>query len=313
MSVINITHYDLDGVGSAICLKKVYGKTTVLPTGYNKLLQTIIDVEFHIQNANILYITDLQLDSDCLKVLNEYIKKYDIEIHLYDHHQNIKHLIHEFCPHIIYEYSLKLSGTGLTYKRFRNYLKKLDDYKLYDDFFHSVNSFDLWDVGSQHFTKGTNYNDLFWEYKFDKFIDIYSNLSSININGENRDLNRIQDNKTKYFNYLKSQSQLLQNETWCISFADKYINELQMFYPTHKYYINITSKGNVSLRVNQKYHNIIPVFKNFLAAYNPLRGGGHEFIYSTQLSQNTAEILDIVKKFVSNDITVLESHNGVHQ
>lgn len=297
--ILNITHYDLDGVGCAVCLHKVYKNITSIPTGYNNLLSTIIDIEQSLYNVDIIYVTDLQLSLEHINLLSEYLQKYpNLQVIIFDHHQNISDII---PPNIIYKHSQKLSGTGITFSYFYKTLSEIllpNELQEYNNFFKSINSFDCW-VEDDFFIKGLEYNNLFWEYKFHKFLLTYIDMMTHNKQSVIRDLNRIQENKIKYFNFLKSNNQLLQNQMWCISFADSYVNELQIIYPDHMYYINITGKSNISLRVNKKYKNIIPIFKEYISQYNPIRGGGHEFICSIQMSQPPSELIDIVKKFVT--------------
>ena len=305
--IYNITHYDLDGVGSGICLKLVYPNIITYSTGYNLLLETIMNLEQKLVQNDILFITDLQVTDDCITVLKEYINKYNLQVIIYDHHNDLIEKLHN--SNIKYFHSKKLSGTGLTFKHLFNDLKKglsNEEFEYYNNFFRSINSYDVWecDTNSQFFNQGVNYNDLFWEYGFSKFLNIYSNLKTLNKKSESRDLLRVKEMKQGFFNNLVHTRKILKNPTWCITFADKYFSDIQLQFPGHKYYINITSKNNISIRVQYGEFNLIPLFIEFIQKYNPIRGGGHEYIYSTQLEQGPEVLIDIIQEFLSYYLTV---------
>lgn len=305
-NIYNITHYDLDGVGSGIALKLVYPNIITYPTGYNSLLSTVMELEQKLMKDDILFITDLQITDDCIMVLKEYIKKYNLQIIIYDHHND---LTESLCNSgINYNHSKTLSGTGLTFKHCYSQLKEklsVDGLNYYNSFFRSIDSYDVWNCNSnesnlQYFNQGVKYNDLFWEYGFNKFLITYSNIKNLNKNTELRDMERIRDTKQRYFNDLVHTNKVLKNPTWCITFSDKYFSDIQLQFPGHKYYINITSKSNISLRVQHGEYNVIPEFIEFLKQYKPIRGGGHEYIHSTQLEQQPSQLIDIIQNFLKH-------------
>lgn len=304
--ILNITHYDLDGVGCAIVLNEIYNCTSI-PTGYNDLTEHISSLnQFITSDITDIYITDLQVTQEQLILIYKYCKQYpNIKWTIIDHHDNmidyidqinIKLQTNNINNQIKYIYSKKLCGTGLTCKLFAHVLPPH-----IIELCRIINIYDLWKMEHSDFNNSIILNNLFWEYKFWKFLNTFSDINtSVNSPHIVRDIKRILENKSKYIDQIRKSNCILLTDTWCISFADLYINEFSILIPNKYYYINITSKGNISLRIHPLLDipNIIEDFKQYAIQFEPTNYGGHEFIFSISYNKTIDELIDIVHSYV---------------
>jgi oligoribonuclease NrnB/cAMP/cGMP phosphodiesterase (DHH superfamily) len=94
--ILNITHYDADGIASHIALKNYYKDVGLIRLSYNVIDRYVNDIgelkDEIVSNNDHIYITDISLN------LNQYnkIKAIGLPVTYIDHHESYKEEMH--CP-----------------------------------------------------------------------------------------------------------------------------------------------------------------------------------------------------------------------
>ena len=144
-----ITHIaDIDGMGSLIIANKYFNNNIdyILCDTWN--LEEVLDNEF--ENYDTIYICDLPIGSDALKVIERH--NFKNKIKHFDHHESMVGNNPSYINEVIEINGVKTCGTEL----FFNYIKELDnsfDNNFYNTLVHAIRSNDTWNK-DDHFYLG---------------------------------------------------------------------------------------------------------------------------------------------------------------
>jgi len=316
MSILSLSHTDLDGISAQIVLRFFKGEINRMNISYNKIVEylEIVDEYCIHHKPSEVWITDLSFEySDLLKLneiasKNEYVKFYFIDHHPLQCSDNeIKKLKRN---NLFLMISDKGSATKLIYlfleKTYKRHNKKLSDFVEY------VNSYDLWKKEEDTFKGGLVYNELFWSYKkvyfFSRFKDEFTLRES-----DKEKYKILVNKKNKLFKKLDSSGRIFKhapngNKRIFMIFLDEFFSNVTLDYPDYKIYVIVTSYGSISVRISDKIDNECLLKDKILNDIkdNPLflKGGGHNKAFGitisepnphnlVEFSKNLLEVIDI--------------------
>ena len=258
MSILSLSHNDLDGLSSQIVLRQHLGEITRMNIGYEKIdeyLEIVQDYCNH-QRPSQVWVTDLSFTYEQLEKLYR-ITKENLNIHFYfiDHHpfkEDYKHLIQDNFKILI---NNKASATKLTHlylkynfnnKKFNASLKDLDEYVEY------VNTYDLWLKDEPRFKGSIVYNELFWNFKRDYYFTRFKDEFKLR-NTDKEKYKELMKKKVKLFDKLDNSGRIFRhepdgNKRIFMIFLDDYKNHVTIDYEGFDVYIIVSSYGGVSIR-----------------------------------------------------------------
>jgi hypothetical protein len=273
-----LTHFDLDGAGSALMFKHACQKQIIMykSVGYGKITKLLNSIE-----CKNLVITDLSLTQEQVQIANSNFTN----VIWIDHHETS---IDIECPkHWIVHINTKACGTKLSYL----YLKHLGyDMQIAKDFVNCVNDYDMWILKDPD---SVLLNNMFWDLKFFPFIENFENFEfSPKLREKAQQLQQVKEAEiAKFDNFL------LDNVLRVIV-ANTHISDISLFYTKEDYHVIIRNKGAVSFRSKK---DMTP-FYNELEKLN-IPSGGHKFaggceLKGTEYEDNHMDVIEIFYNFV---------------
>lgn len=175
----NLTHYDLDGVVSGMIAKAIFPIELQKCCGYGKAEPKL--KELMASGHDNLVVTDFNLTDELMK---DALNHFDT-VHYYDHHEpSAEHAQYANVPNapwnFDYHFTLKLSGTAITYMDAMKRGVKLPDG--FEQMVKLTDTYDLWRTDNPLWDDAYILNDLFWRYNFwgfeNRFSDGFSGFSS---------------------------------------------------------------------------------------------------------------------------------------
>ena len=260
MSILSLSHNDLDGVSSQIVLRKYKGEITRMNFGYNKIdeyLEILSDYCGH-QRPTEVWITDLSFTFEQLKKVNE-IAKYNNEIKFYfiDHHPipcDQKEIANLITSNLIIIISNKASATKLIFLYLKNNflpLQKKEENEL-KEYVEYTNTYDLWLKDEPRFKGSIVYNELFWNFKRDYYFTRFKDEFKLR-NTDKEKYKELMKKKVKLFDKLDNSGRIFRhepdgNKRIFMIFLDDYKNHVTIDYEGFDVYIIVSSYGGVSIR-----------------------------------------------------------------
>lgn len=259
--MINLTHYDLDGVVSHILLKKIMPDIQFVGCGYTKLENKFDEV---LESDHHLVITDLSLDQEHFNRLSAHKKK----VLYIDHHKIPKKLI--YGDNITFYHNLKYCGAA----NVMNYFKR-KGYKFNDDLKRLVyltNDYDLW----LHKEKESLILDfIFWKEQADTFIRLFQDGIKQSVFDKYLfDYQRHMKRAEEYINECFKQDVEFQGVKAIIIYASSYVNLITRFINDYDIYFIVTSDIKMSLRIGDHADGNLENILNVVADEECVEGAG---------------------------------------
>jgi len=315
MENLSISHIDLDGIGCQIVLNN-YFNITRMNINYNKI-EEYLDILYDYcinSKPNNVFITDLSFTYRDFKRLFEIGKEFkEINFYFIDHHSfsddNDKPIdsrqfnTHNFKTII----SDKASATKLTYlyctKTFN--FKNNNKLKIFTDY---INAYDIWLKDDKNFKVGLMLNELFWSYRINHFWNRFRYDFDIRNKDKDTYIELIKK-KNKLFTKLEKSGRTfkLDDKGIFMIFVDDFRSHITLDYPNYKVYINFSSYGTLSVRINKELvlapEKEIEVFKNSVVSElekhpNINNAGGHIYAFGGVLKENSPNKQIEIAKFL---------------
>ncbi|MDD3049495.1 MAG: DHH family phosphoesterase [Bacilli bacterium] len=240
--IYNLTHYDLDGICSAILIRYFLGETKIIPTGYNKInenFQNLLN-----RNPSHAIITDLNFNAQMINTLMNTNGKY-----LYiDHHKSNFKLPKE--SNVTFYIKEKYCAAANTLKYFKEKGKYISDE--IKQLAYYANDYDTWDLKTD---ESQIMNFIFWKRGFNEFLEMFKNGYNEKIIQTFRpDFYVEQENIKKYLENSKKE-EFMYDECKClVIYTSQYINDVTLFYPNYDYYFIIADSKKMSVRTKVDYY-----------------------------------------------------------
>jgi oligoribonuclease NrnB/cAMP/cGMP phosphodiesterase (DHH superfamily) len=290
--IYNITHFDLDGVGSSILMyqslkkKKFWGHSYEHQScGYNFFQDDDKFYNKFISKGDLhLIITDLNIPLDILENL---LKISTIKtILLIDHHQTydfdkLDVLKEEFKHKFICVVDDTYCATKLTY----NYLKEKQMIsEEYEFFANIVDTYDRWQIEDPLFKSYSfKLNDLFFKYGYTDFFGKFKKPFKEFDSSDKAVLSKINEERMKYLkttknNYLTN----IEDKVVLITNPEgKYINEITLAFPNYALYLILKGvkekKVSFSVRIKDDRLSFLNIREKLLSVWDkPIELGGHD-------------------------------------
>lgn len=153
LRILNICHYDFDGISSSIVLKNFYEDVITVPVTYNTEWKLLDDIKPYEGKYDAIICTDFYPE----KTLND-LRKLSTTLVL-DHHESVadKNNDTDIIINTLY------SGTMLTYK----FVKSFKDISYLEKFVDIVNDYDMFRL---KIPASVYFNNLFWEMGYKWFM-----------------------------------------------------------------------------------------------------------------------------------------------
>ena len=136
--VYHLSHTDLDGYSCQLITSKIYEEVEYFNSNYGQeiddRLAQIVDVA---GSDDLVLITDLNLDENQAKYIDEMSKEKGFELLLLDHHKTGQNSAEKYDW---YNLDVTRSATKITY----DYFSKTHDLSDMEEYVNSVNAFDIW-------------------------------------------------------------------------------------------------------------------------------------------------------------------------
>jgi len=164
-----ITHNDLDGIGCAILMEKVFPEVKTFPIDYRELPKVLPRV---LEKAKMspVYITDIALTEELAKLCEDHGKVQHI-----DHHTSSKKVSDKY-PWSLFD--VNNCATYLLWKMLSQYAN-LEDYK---EFVELVDNYDTWGHGTQPTEKAKDLNRLLRMLGPEVFVSRFKAKASVDFN-----------------------------------------------------------------------------------------------------------------------------------
>lgn len=173
--IILVSHNDLDGIGAVVLAKATLDNLeTHMISGSDEANSFIHEI---IKNDadSIIYITDLSVNEEIAKLLDE-----RTNVYLFDHHPTAEHLKKFGWCTIHLDTNNKKCATKLFYEYLLDHVpyESIETLKLYQNFVDNVNDWDTWLWEEKENITAKELNDLYFmtdaDYFINRFLDNYS-------------------------------------------------------------------------------------------------------------------------------------------
>lgn len=288
MQVLNLTHYDLDGVVSSIIIQHCLPPNsmfTAFPTGYGKI-EAAIDKVIKANSGGKAHLvcSDMALTIDQCKKLQQHFSN----VLFIDHHLSsldlVKNPEFKFKHHV----SDKFCGAALCMDFWKKRGKEFSD--SFKDLVKYTNDYDLF---SLKFEDSRLLNEHFGLLRFWDFLDKYKN--GMALTNDDRLMLRLliqeKEEKLKNCEHQDIDGKLL----YIISY--EMINEVTVVFPNFEYYFIMSSPNTASIRTSEK---TLENFTEKLKSNSLVEScGGHTHALGVKFKKNLTkgEIIDIVSLF----------------
>jgi len=314
MSILSVSHNDLDGISAQIILRQFVGELTRMNVSYGKIdeyLEIINEYCQHHRPAQV-WVTDLSFTFEQLNKLSNIAKMFpDIQFYFIDHHPFSEDYNQLKNKNFMILINQKASATKLTYLFCKNNIKQNNDKDL-QNYVEYVNTYDLWIKDSPLFKGSLVYNELFWEFKKDYYFTRFKDEFKLRNADKDRYIEMMKKKK-KLFDKLEKAGRIFRHEKRIFMiFLDDYKNHVTIDYSGFDSYIIVSSYGGVSIRLRDGLSDDgklkDAIIKRVLEHENIETGGGHPKAFGTLIVDATAhkqvqfarELLKIIDEELDN-------------
>lgn len=241
MNVFHLTYYSLSGCISHILLKNLFKNIIHITCGYEKL-PTKID-EIYIQKDMRLISTNFSLEQN----LYDSLFNLDNKFVYIDHHFNSKKLEKKGNKNII---NTDFSSCWLVYKQFENYFKENKDSLRKLALLGTM--YDMWNINKKEmFDISYKFNELFWKYNFNAFVQNFINGYREFNDEELEYLDEKIKDKCQRLKNLKRKEIAVKNAVLFVLNKSDYdlINDISLAYPQYDvYFIYLNDKKKLTIK-----------------------------------------------------------------
>ena len=290
--MINLTHYDLDGVVSSIVVSNFIKDITPIATGYNFLNNKATSFILG-QSQGI--ITDLNFSKELFDLIKKSKHKY-----LYVDHHKLGIDLSEY-ENLTYYIDERFSACANVLAYFKKRGKELDSNLKRLVYF--ANDYDMWHLQTEE-SQILNY--MFWELKFDNFYNSFRNGYDEKLVEKYREPFRADyENARKYLDECEKDEFEYDYNKCLLIYAQKYQNHVTIFYPNYHYYFIIADVHKMSIRTTSGISLEYP-FKDIEKLEGIETAGCHDFAGGVNLCQSLSEeeasskyfrIIDIILQY----------------
>lgn len=244
--MINLTHYDLDGVVCSILLKSFIDKIEIISTGYNRLNDIFKKVLKQDEN---LIITDLSLDEG---QVNQFLNIRNKVLYI-DHHESSRPLSNNFMidrRQTTIVHNVKFCASANLMKFFKEKGQQFS--ARLNQLVYFTNDYDMWSLKEETSKK---LNFIFWKIGFDKFLEMFKDgFDQKLVDQFELDYQRHNKDIKGYLLNCQTDEVEFEGGVKClIIFATKHINEVTIEYPNYDFYFIISNTRKISLRCNKPF------------------------------------------------------------
>jgi len=304
-----LTHNDLDGIGSVIPLYQ-YSRENNIDFSYDNLgYDDITNTLKNFTPGNYNFITDLNFSEEDLKILFEIVKNNSSKRFAYfDHHEYNEEqlkILEEIKKLGNFHYILDQSmcAAKITFLKFKDILNDQELIKNMESLIHLIDTYDTWKTEREEFQDAFMLDKVYWgvvsNYSIHEFLfRLYKNSWKIPEGFE-----KIKENllklREKTLKELEENDLIIKNDKIFFMPNTEYISDARFIYPGFALYIGAKPNGSkISIRIDENYPNlkdyIVENLKN-----NPeiLSIGGHKFAFGITLkSGDLDKQLQLVEK-----------------
>ena len=195
-----ITHNDLDGIGCAILMEKVFPEVTTFPIDYRELPKVLPRVLEKAKMSHV-YITDIALTEELAKLCDDHGKVQHV-----DHHTSSKRVSDKY-PWSLFD--VNNCATYLLWKMLSQYAN-LEDYK---EFVELVDNYDTWGHGTQPTEKAKDLNRLLKMLGPEVFVSRFKAKASVKFNSiEEAIINTDKNMEEKYLREALTYTQAMRDK-----------------------------------------------------------------------------------------------------
>jgi oligoribonuclease NrnB/cAMP/cGMP phosphodiesterase (DHH superfamily) len=289
------THFDLDGVGCEIIMKKAFAFKHRYCMGYPKFRERIKKKDY--LGYDSCFITDLSLTQD---QYNEIKGVYGDRMVWIDHHQSSLSVEKQIgdTNSII---DISRSGTAICAFSFQ----KLINFNAISRFIVGVDAYDMWRwrTHPKEFSYGYDLNTLFWYYGYFQFYDAFcDNPSRQFTNTEKAVIKNSMEDKKKMI-LAATKERFGEKSMVIIGAHDSVVNDFSLTYPNiDLFYIINTDKDyfSVSIRSNKEGTAIGTHMRILKDNYSDMihTAGGHSMSGGMGFNKNSTmnNVLDIIEE-----------------
>lgn len=238
--IVNLTHYNLDGVVSHLLLKQVTKDLQMVACGYNKLPDKFNQV----LNTDLpIIVSDLTLSqNDVLRLM-----KHQKKVLIIDHHKSSDFINKELKfvkSNITYYINTKFCASANVLKFFKSKYQFSNQFK---KLAYLTNDYDLWQLRE---IESRILNFIFWKEGADKFLDLFKDGYQEKI------IDSYRFGFTKYQNEITETLKTAHKEDIefdglkvLLIYTSKYVNEITLLYPDYDVFFIVTSDTKLSVRI----------------------------------------------------------------
>jgi len=294
MSILSMSHTDLDGIGCQIILRQTFGEITRMNLSYNKVdeyLEILEDYCIHNRPQKV-FITDLSFNEQQMNTLTNITRTYnDILFYFIDHHPAQCNYENLSSANFVILVTDKACATKLVYLYCKaNFGLVNEDLGVFVEY---VNAYDIWLTDKPEFKVGLVYNDIFWEYRIKHFWNRFKDDFKLR-NSDKEKFKELMIKKRKVFGKLENSGRMfkLQDQKIFMIFLDDFKNHITLDYPDYNIYVMVSSYGGFSVRLRNDFAKGYPfkdnVVNSLLSLQNIGNAGGHHAAFGGNLIDSSA-------------------------
>jgi oligoribonuclease NrnB/cAMP/cGMP phosphodiesterase (DHH superfamily) len=212
-----ITHNDLDGIGCAILMEKVFPEVKTFPIDYRELPKVLPRV-LEKAKMNQVYVTDIALTEELAKLCDDHGKVQHV-----DHHISSKKVSDKYPWSL---FNVNNCATYLLWKMLSQYAN-LEDYK---EFVELVDNYDTWGHGTQPTEKARDLNRLLKMLGPEVFVSRFKAKASVKFNSiEEAIINTDKNMEEKYLQEAITYTQAMRDKdgnVFLLVAAEQYTSSL---------------------------------------------------------------------------------------
>ena len=218
--VYAITHNDLDGIGCAVLLEKVYPQIQTYAIDYRELNEVLPNILKEAGKETLVYLTDISLNEQQAQICNEF------KVQHIDHHSSSMKLMSK------YDWSFTDPSHCATYHLY-NMLCQYANIQDYKKFVDLVDSYDTWGHGTEPSPEAFDLNRLLKMIGAETFVARFKLSGSVNLSKTEKaivEADKFQEEQ--YLNFALSRTQLVkdaQGRNVGIVAAEQYTSSLGNF------------------------------------------------------------------------------------